>query len=81
MSKDTSITFRVGSPLKKALSRLAEEDGRTLSNYIKRVLEDHVAANGTPAELSHIGEEMLPTTEKECLAQKAPRTGRGGQPT
>ena len=35
-------TFKILPALRADLQALAEKDGRTLSNYIERVLADHV---------------------------------------
>jgi predicted transcriptional regulator len=43
MTKDVSVTLRMSQELKNALQRLALEDRRTLSAYIEKLLEDHVA--------------------------------------
>lgn len=42
MKKDTSVNVRLTSQQRAALQRLADEDGRELSNYIRRVLEVHL---------------------------------------
>lgn len=46
MKKDTSVNLRLTSELRAKLQRLADADGRKLSNYIERVLEGHVKATG-----------------------------------
>jgi predicted DNA-binding protein len=38
------ISFRIKTELKQALGRLAQEDRRSLSQYIELALEDHVEA-------------------------------------
>lgn len=42
MKKDAAVNVRITSELKAKLQRLADEDGRKLSNYIERVLSQHV---------------------------------------
>ena len=44
MKKDTSVNVRSTSELRSRLPHLAEADGRTLSNYIERVLNAHTEA-------------------------------------
>lgn len=41
MSKKVTISFKVAPELKLALQALATEDGRSLSQYIDRVLTSH----------------------------------------
>lgn len=43
---DSSITIRLDQATKDKLEKLAKKDGRTLSNYVRRVLEK--AAGTTP---------------------------------
>ncbi len=42
MKKDASVNLRLTSELRSKLQRLADADGRKLSNYIERVLVAHV---------------------------------------
>jgi len=42
MKKDTSVNVRLTSELRLKLQRLADADGRKLSNYIERILSAHV---------------------------------------
>lgn len=44
MKKDTSVNVRLTSELRSRLQRLADADGRKLSNYIERVLAAHAEA-------------------------------------
>jgi predicted DNA-binding protein len=46
MKKDTSVNLRLTAELKSKLQRLADLDGRKLSNYIERVLVAHVENQG-----------------------------------
>jgi predicted DNA binding CopG/RHH family protein len=50
MKKDTSVNVRLTAELKGKLQRLADADGRKLSNYIERVLGAHVQAMEKPQE-------------------------------
>jgi predicted HicB family RNase H-like nuclease len=43
MSKEKIINFRVDSNLKKQAKKLAEADGRSLSNWLTRLIEHEVA--------------------------------------
>ena len=43
MPKTTVIAVRVSVETKAALRALAAEDRRALSNYVNKLLEDHVA--------------------------------------
>jgi predicted transcriptional regulator len=60
MKKDASVNVRLTSDLRAKLQDLADADGRTLSNYIERVLNSHA-------------EEKLPS---EKPAEPAKRTRR-----
>jgi len=42
--RDAQIGFRIRSDLKAALEQLAKSDGRSLANYLERVLDAHVEA-------------------------------------
>jgi hypothetical protein len=42
--RSAPLGLRVRPSLKAALERLAKEEGRTLANYVERVLEAHVTA-------------------------------------
>lgn len=39
MKKNEQITFRVSENDKRALTRLAEKDGRSLANYLRRAIQ------------------------------------------
>jgi hypothetical protein len=43
MAKTTPFSMRLPPDLKLALKRLADEDRRSLTNYIEVLLEQHVA--------------------------------------
>jgi len=42
MARSAAIGIRVEPELKEKLEQLAEKDGRTLANYIERILVQHV---------------------------------------
>ena len=42
---DTQIFIRCASQTRRALARQASADGRSLSNYVRLILERHVASN------------------------------------
>lgn len=42
MAKQEQIALRTEKPLKESLQALADQDGRTLSNYILNLLAKHV---------------------------------------
>jgi predicted DNA-binding protein len=42
MVRNAQLNLRVKPALKAKLERLAKEDRRTLSAYVKKLLEDHV---------------------------------------
>ena len=44
MTEKPIISFRIRADIKDALQKLAEQDRRSLSQYIENALEDHVAA-------------------------------------
>lgn len=48
MKKDTSVNVRLESELREHLEELAKRDGRTLSNYIHRLLRAHVDKHPLP---------------------------------
>lgn len=43
MKKDTAVNVRLTSEMRDELQRLANEDGRELAAYIRRILELHVS--------------------------------------
>ena len=43
MAKEKIINIRVNSELKKKAKRMAEDDGRSLSNWILRLIETEIA--------------------------------------
>ena len=45
MAKEKIINIRVNSELKKKAKRMAEDDGRSLSNWILRLIEMEIAKN------------------------------------
>jgi hypothetical protein len=47
-ARTAPLGLRIRPSLKAALSRLADDDGRTLANYVERVLEAHVEAKQQP---------------------------------
>jgi predicted transcriptional regulator len=44
MARNAQLNLRVKSTLKAKLEKLAKEDRRTLSAYVEKLLEDHIAA-------------------------------------
>jgi hypothetical protein len=42
MARNAQLNLRVSPILKAKLEKLAEEDRRTLSAYVEKLLEDHV---------------------------------------
>jgi predicted HicB family RNase H-like nuclease len=42
MSKSKIINIRISPDLKKAARKIAEEDGRSLSNWITRLIEKEI---------------------------------------
>ena len=46
MSKEKIINIRVDAELKKRARRLAEDDGRSLSNWILRLIEAEIKKSG-----------------------------------
>ena len=46
MPKEKIINFRVDANLKKQAKKLAEADGRSLSNWLTRLIEEAVAKGG-----------------------------------
>ena len=45
MSKAVA-SFKIDSRIKEILQKLAEEDTRTLSNYLVTIIQDHLKAKG-----------------------------------
>lgn len=43
MSKEKIINFRIDGELKKQAKKLADNDGRSLSNWLTRLIEREVA--------------------------------------
>jgi predicted transcriptional regulator len=50
MKRDTSVNVRLTSELREELQRLAEANKRTLSDYIRLLLEEHVEAQKEQAD-------------------------------
>jgi predicted DNA-binding protein len=48
--RDAQIGFRIRSELKIELERLAKADGRSLANYLERLLDTHVEAKKLEAK-------------------------------
>ena len=48
MAKEKIINFRIDSQLKKEAKKLAEADGRTLSNWITRLIEKEIKQTKKP---------------------------------
>ncbi len=46
-TRDARLGVRLHVDLREALERLAEEDGRSISQYVERVLVEHVRQKGT----------------------------------
>lgn len=46
MTKEKIINFRVSSQLKKAAKKLADADGRSLSNWLTRLIEKEIKRHG-----------------------------------
>lgn len=42
MKRDSSVNIRLTTELKQKLQKLADADGRKLSNYIERILLAHI---------------------------------------
>ena len=40
------VSFKIDSSIKEILQKLAEEDTRTLSNYLVTIIQDHLKAKG-----------------------------------
>ena len=40
------VSFKIDSGIKEILQKLAEEDTRTLSNYLVTIIQDHLKARG-----------------------------------
>lgn len=41
-TRDCSLNLRISCDLKEALAKAADKDGRTISNYVERVLQAHI---------------------------------------
>ena len=48
--RDNQYTMRMPADLRAALDRLADADGRSLADYLVRVLTAHVESVGKPAK-------------------------------
>ena len=53
------VSFKIDPKIKEILQKLAEEDTRTLSNYLVTIIQDHLKAKGIfwGAEEQHEGSE------------------------
>jgi hypothetical protein len=50
VARTAAISVRVEPELKQAVDKLAEEDHRTLAQYVERLLIEHVQAKGLQAK-------------------------------
>lgn len=46
MARDTAISVRVEAEVKAAAEKAAEDDGRTLSQFVQRLLVRHLKETG-----------------------------------
>ena len=46
MARDAAISVRVEPDVKEALEAAAKEDGRTLSQFVERLMVAHLRASG-----------------------------------
>lgn len=53
MQRDASVTARLPAQVKDAMVRAAEDDGRTLSQWMERLLIAHLEASGYLSDSSH----------------------------
>lgn len=44
-TRNARLGVRLHSDLREALERLADEDGRSISQYVERILAEHVRQN------------------------------------
>ena len=51
MPKEKIINIRVDSELKKQAKKMAEEDGRSLSNWILKLIKQEIEASKSTAKL------------------------------
>ena len=58
------VSFKIDSKIKEILQKLAEEDTRTLSNYLVTIIQDHLKAKG----IFWGAEEQHEESEKEKSA-------------
>lgn len=49
-TRDAQVLVHVAAPLKMAIEALAKAEGRTVSNYVGRLLIEHAASRITAAE-------------------------------
>ena len=54
MARSAQMNLRVRPTLKARLEKLAREDRRTLSAYVKKLLEDHVRT-ASQLDVEHLG--------------------------
>lgn len=45
MEQNTTIQMRISEELKKSIAEEAKKDGRSVSNFIKKVLADYLKSN------------------------------------
>ena len=55
-TRDARLGIRLHANLRDALERLAEEDGRSISQYVERVLAEHVRQKGAASGKQKRGE-------------------------
>ena len=48
MARDTSVNVRVTAEMRAKLEKLAEDDKRSLSGYVEKVLREHVEQTERP---------------------------------
>jgi predicted transcriptional regulator len=62
--RDDSVTFRLDENIKRFLQELARQEGRTLSNYLEHVLEQHID-DLAPAKKQAVLEALVRSPEPD----------------
>jgi hypothetical protein len=54
MKKDAMLIIRTATTSKDGLQTLADREGRSVSNYLNRLIESHIATNLAPAPATEV---------------------------
>ena len=72
MKKDAMLIIRTATTSKDGLQTLADREGRSVSNYLNRLIEAHIASNLAPAP----AQEVVFTTKAKAKKTTTTKTAK-----